>query len=237
MFARHALRTEEPVVDVRLFRIRSFTGAAVLLFISGLSLYGVLMLLPLYYQQLRGYSALTTGLLLVPQGIGGILTRGLAGRLTDRLGPRPVVLVGMAVTALGTVPFALGQPHANNVLLDLCLVVRGAGLGAATVSVMASAFQSMQPSLVPHASSATRIVQQVGGSFGTALLAVVLQGQIADHAADPAGRATAFGTTFLWTIAFAVLSLVPALLLPRRAAKSAGTSAPTPATVSTSSAE
>ncbi|MFI9161989.1 DHA2 family efflux MFS transporter permease subunit [Kitasatospora aureofaciens] len=226
VFVGHALRTAGPVVDVRLFAIRSFTGSGILLFVSGLSLYGVLMLLPLYYQQVGEYSALVTGLLLVPQGIGGLLTRGAAGRLTDRVGPRPVVVAGMLLTAVGTLPYALGQAHPNNLLLGVCLVVRGAGLGAATVSVMAAAFQGMQPALIPHASSATRILQQVGGSFGTALLAVVLQSQLAHHPDDTAGRAAAFGATFLWTIGFALLSLGPVLLLPRRPWRKAAADAP-----------
>ena len=77
------------------------------MFVAGLSMYGALPLLPLYYQQVRGASALTAGLLMVPQGVGSLLPRTVAGRLIDRIGPRPVVLAGMTLAALGTVPFAL----------------------------------------------------------------------------------------------------------------------------------
>ena len=87
--------------------MRSFSAAAVLMFISGLSMYGALFLLPLYHQQVRGASALGAGLLLAPPGIGALLPRTPAGTLTDRIGPRPVVLAGMAIAAAGTVPFAL----------------------------------------------------------------------------------------------------------------------------------
>jgi len=100
-------RRVTPLVDLRLLRVRSFSAAAGLMFISGLSMYGALFLLPLYYQQIRGASALGAGLLLAPQGIGALLPRTLAGTLTDRIGPRPVVLAGMAIAAAGTVPFAL----------------------------------------------------------------------------------------------------------------------------------
>ncbi|MFF9351710.1 DHA2 family efflux MFS transporter permease subunit [Streptomyces sp. NPDC014734] len=216
-FIRHALRSDEPVVDVRLFQLRSFTGSGVLLFISGLSLYGVMMLLPLYYQQVGGHSALKTGLLLVPQGVGSLLTRGPAGRLTDKLGPRPVVLVGMTLTVLGIAAYTQAAHSPNFVVLSASLVVLGAGLGAATVSVMTAAFQGLQPGQIPHASSATRILQQVGGSFGTAVLAVILQWQLSGHTQDAAGRAAAFGNTFWWVLGFAAVSVAPAMLLPHRA--------------------
>jgi hypothetical protein len=93
--------------------------------------------------------------------------------------------------------------------------VRGAGLGAATIAVMPGAFQGPRPGEVPHASSTTRILQQVGGSFGAALLAVLLQQQVAAHAAaGVAGVATAFSHTFGWALGFTAAAFLPALLLP-----------------------
>jgi EmrB/QacA subfamily drug resistance transporter len=215
-FTIRALRARgyaDPVIDLRLFRVRSFTGAASLMFVAGLSMYGALLLLPLYYQQVRGASALTAGLLLAPQGIGSLLPRTIAGRITDRIGPRPVILTGMALAALGTVPFALAGPHTSEVLLSAGLVVRGAGLAAATIAVMATAFTGLAPAQVPHASSATRILQQVGGSFGTAVLIVILELQVTRP--GTAGLATAFDRTFWWAIGFTVAGALPALLLRR----------------------
>ena len=100
-------------------------------------------------------------------------------------------------------------------LLGVALVVRGLGLSAATMAVMMGAFDRLDSERIPHASSTTRIMQQVGGSFGTAVLAVILQRQLAgQHGAT--ARAIGFGHTFLWSPAFTALALVPALLLPRR---------------------
>jgi EmrB/QacA subfamily drug resistance transporter len=206
LFVVRALRPRArvtSVIDLKLFRVRSFTAAASLMFISGLSMYGALLLLPLYYQEIRGTSALGAGLLMAPQGIGALLPRTLAGRLTDRIGPRPVVLAGMAVAAVATVPFALAGAHTSEVLLSLVLVVRGAGLTTATIALMAGAFQGLPRASVPDASSATRIMQQVGGSFGTAVLAVILIGH-------------SFDVAFWWSVAFTGLALLPALLLPGR---------------------
>jgi len=207
------------LVDLRLFRARAFTGASSLMFLAGLSIYGGMLLLPLYFQQARHDSALTAGLLMVPQGVGSLLPRVATGKLVDRIGPRLVVLAGMLVAALGTVPFALAGLHTNVVVLGAALVVRGAGMGAATIAVMAGAFQGLPREDVPHASSATRILQFVGGSFGAAVLvALILDRQVAAHAAaGPAGLAVAFDNTFWWCVGFTALGVLPALLLRGRA--------------------
>jgi EmrB/QacA subfamily drug resistance transporter len=216
----HALRTSAtPMVDLKLFRSRTFTGASTLLFLAGLSIYGAMLLLPLYFQVVRHDSALVAGLLMVPQGVGSIAPRTLAGKLTDSIGPRLVVLAGIALAAIGTIPFALAGLHANYWLLGAALVVRGAGLGLATIAVMAGAFKGLSRAEVPHASSATRILQFVGGSFGSAVLvALILDRQVTAHAAaGAAGLATAFGDTFWWCTGFTALALVPALFLSGRA--------------------
>ncbi len=208
-FVAHALvGRNEPLVDLRLFRSRSFSGASWLLFLAGLSIYGAMLLLPLYFQEARGYSALAAGLMMIPQGVGSILPRTLVGKLTDRIGPRPVTLAGVVLAAVGTIPFALAGPDPSLAILVAALFVRGAGLGAATISVMAGAFQGLDRTQIPHASSATRIMQQVGGAFGAAVLAVILASQ------DRVGLAAAFDRTFWWCVGFTALALVPALLLP-----------------------
>jgi EmrB/QacA subfamily drug resistance transporter len=206
-----------PILDLRLLRSRPFTGSAILMFVFGLSLFGAMLLLPLYYQQVRGASALAAGLLLAPQGVGTLLPRLFIGRLTDRLGPRPVVLAGTVLAVAGTVPFALAGAHTSEVLLSLALVVRGAGLGAATIAVMASAYEGLAAADIPQASSVTRITQQVGGAFGASVLAVILERQAAAHAGGGlAGAAAAFGATFWWCLGLTLLAFPPALLLTSR---------------------
>ncbi len=198
-------------MDLRLFRDRSFAATSSRLFLSGLSMFGA-MLLPLYYQHVRGQGVVAAGLLLAPQGLGSLVTRGILGGLIDRAGPRPVVLGGVALTALGTLAFTQAGPHTGEPVLALSLAVRGAGLNAVTMAVMAAAYLDLGPDKIPHASSATRIMQQVGGSFGAAVPAVILQWQAGRHA----DGAVAFDHTFACALAFTALAIVPALLLPRR---------------------
>jgi EmrB/QacA subfamily drug resistance transporter len=215
-FAVHALRTRiQPLIDLRLFRQRSFTASASLMFLAGLSIFGAMLLLPLYYQQARGQSALDAGLLLAPQGVGLMVALPIVGRLTDRIGPRPIVLAGMALATLGTIPYTQVGPDTSELALGAALVIRGAGLGALFVPAMTAAYHGLRNEAIPRATSAVRIFQQVGGSFGTALLAVILQHRAAGQAAaGPAGLATAFGHTFWWAVGFTALAFIPALLLP-----------------------
>jgi EmrB/QacA subfamily drug resistance transporter len=214
-FVGHALRQPEgALLNLKVFKVRSYSAAVSVFFLAGLSLYGPLLLLALYYQEVQGKSALVAGLLLAPQGLGSLVPRTMAGKLTDRIGPRVVVLSGLVLTALGTVAFTQAGPSTNEWLLAVSLLVRGAGLAAATIAVMAGAFQGVRPNDVPDASTITRIVQQVGGSFGTAVLAVVLASGLAGHEATAAARAPAFNTAFYWAIGFTVLALLPAFFLP-----------------------
>jgi EmrB/QacA subfamily drug resistance transporter len=197
------------LVDVRLFRFRSFSGSVLLLFLSGFALYGALLLVPLYFQQVRGFGPLGAGLFIAAQGVGVLGSRSLAGRLTDRIGARWVAFAGLAVVAAATVPFALAGGSTGVWWLTAVLVVRGLGLGAVTIPVMAAAYQGLERTQIPHASILTRTAQQIGGSFGTAVLAVVLQHYAASHPLT-----AAFDVAFWWSIACTVAALLLALLLP-----------------------
>ena len=109
-FAGYALRARgRALVDVRLVIRQPLASTSAILFLAGTALYGAMLLLPLYWQEVHGASVLTAGLLLLPQGVGNLLTRTLAGRLTDTIGARWVAFGGFAVVGLATVPFALSD--------------------------------------------------------------------------------------------------------------------------------
>ncbi|HXT90762.1 MAG TPA: MDR family MFS transporter [Trebonia sp.] len=218
---RAGRRNGQPLVDVRLLARRPVASASAVLFFSGFSLYGAMLLLPLYYQEVRGASALTAGIMLIPQGVGALLSRSLAGRLTDTLGGRPVAVGGFAVVAAATVPFAFAGPGSNEWLLALWLVLRGFGLGAVTIPVMAVAFLGLDKAQIAHSSVLTRTLQQLGGSFGTAVLAVTLSAAITATHGD---LAAAFHQAFWWSAAFSAAAVPLSLWLPR--APSTPTAAP-----------
>jgi len=202
------------LLDVRLLGHRPLAVGSFLLFLMCIALYGAMLLFPLYFQQLRGHDALAAGLLLIPQGVGALLSRTLGGRLTDDVGPRQVAIAGFLVTALGTLPFAFAGTSTATWWLLLVLLVRGAGLGLVMTPIMSVAFVGLEKQETPDASIITRVAQQLGGSFGTAVLAVVLESAVR-HGGTPV---SGFHQAFWWATAFTVLGGALALLLPGRRA-------------------
>ena len=210
-FAGYALRTSHPLVELRLLARRPVASSSAVLFFSGFSLYGAMLLLPLFYQQVRGTTALTAGVMLVPQGVGMLLSRFVAGNNIDRFGSRVIALTGFVIVAAATVPFALAGPHTSAWLLALWMVIRGFGLGAVTMPVMVAGYIGLDKQQIPHASVLTRTAQQIGGSFGTAVLAVIVEGAIAAH---PATLADAFHIAFWWSAGFSAVAVLLSLWLP-----------------------
>ncbi|MGB8451001.1 MAG: MDR family MFS transporter [Anaerocolumna sp.] len=214
MFIIYALNTKrEPILDLRLFKSRNFSASNILLFLTGIITNGAMLMLPLYYQEVRGISALYTGLWLIPQGVGMLLTRSQVGKIADRDGARNIVMISLVVTAVGTLPFAFADAGTSPILLATALLVRGAGLGGLLISLMASAYIGLNREQIPHASTATRIFQTIGGAFGSAILATVLQHQMASQTNLNAASG-AFNVAFWWTVAFAVIAIIPTFLLP-----------------------
>jgi EmrB/QacA subfamily drug resistance transporter len=201
------------LVDVRLLRRRPVASASAVLFLSGASLYGGMLLLPLFFQVVRGVDVLTAALLLIPQGVGALLSRTLAGRLTDTIGARVVAIGGFVVMGLATIPFALADAQSNDWWLMAVLLVRGFGMGAVMIPVMAVGFVGLSRDEVPHASIITRLAQQLGGAFGTAIVAVVLESAVGG-AAGPADIASGFDTAFWWAVGFTVVAIAVCVFLP-----------------------
>jgi EmrB/QacA subfamily drug resistance transporter len=233
LFVRHALRARRPLIDMRLFGSAGFSAAAASVFLLGAALFGAMLLLPLYYQVDRGETALSAGLLMAPQGIGAALVMPISGRLTDRIGGGRVALFGIAVMTLATFPLVAVGPTSSYAWLAVVLLVRGIGLGCSMMPTMASAYAVVRSDQVPGATSILNTLQRVGGSIGTALLAVVLS----DHARAAVGSgaagsggliqtlspnvrahvagplASAFASTFWWALGATLIALIPASVL------------------------
>jgi EmrB/QacA subfamily drug resistance transporter len=213
-FAFHALRVKHPLLDLRLYRRWHFTAASIVMFALGAAVFGAMILMPLYWQELRGYSVLQTGLLSGPQGLGMAFGMPLASRLTERYGGGPVALVGVLVTATMTIPFALIGAHTSVAFICVTMLLRGAGMGASFMPAMTAAWGGRGRRAISYAKPQLNVLNRIGGSLGTTILAVVLaNGE--RHAHNPAQAAAAFGTAFWWSVGLMSLAIIPCMVLMR----------------------
>jgi EmrB/QacA subfamily drug resistance transporter len=246
-FFAHSWRTEAPLIDIRTFTHTRAGASAGVFILFSVAFFGALLLVPLYYQSVRGASALDAGLLLAPQGLGAMVTMPLAGRLTDRYGPTYLPAAGIPLLVIGISPFAFVTAHTSYVLLCGFSVVLGLGMGLAMMPTMTAAMQAVPAAAIARTSTAMNIIRQAGASIGTAILSVLLASAIthqfrsmpgvrvgggglaslqqlsgAQHAAISGRLASAFSSTFVWALVLLAVAFVPALAMAfmRRAPRS-----------------
>jgi EmrB/QacA subfamily drug resistance transporter len=214
VFARPALRIPRPLLDLRLYRRATFSSASIAMFCLGAALFGGMNLLPLYGQEIRHESVVHTGLLTAAQGLGPALIMPLAGKLTDRLGGGPLALFGVTVTTLATIPFGLIGSHTSIPYLSVAMFVRGIGIGFAFMPATTAAFAALDRSEPSDATPQLNVLQRVGGSIGTAVLAVVLQlATSGEHTLS--GAAAAYSTAFWVSAGLTALAIIPCVVLVR----------------------
>ncbi|MBB5953740.1 EmrB/QacA subfamily drug resistance transporter [Saccharothrix tamanrassetensis] len=213
-FVVHGLRTRRtPLIDPRLFARPPFGVAALALVVLGASVFGTMFLLPLYLQTGGSLSPWEAGLLLAPQGLGAAAGSVLVNRVVDAVAPRTLVLTGIALVAVGTAPFTqLGHALPDSVIA-LSLLVRGVGAAMIGAPVMNIVYSRIEPARLPQAAGALNMLGTVGGSIGTAVLAVVLQQRLTARGPD---IPLAFADTFWWVLGFALVAAAGATRLPRR---------------------
>ena len=234
----HSWRAPNPLIDLRTFAHTRAGAAAGTFLLFAISVFGTMLLVPLYYQAVRGASALQAGLLLAPGGLGAMLLMPVAGKLTDRYGPTWLPAAGLPLVAIGLIPFVFVGAHTSYVLLSCGNFVQGLGMGLAMMPNMTAAMQAVPPSAIARTSTAMNIIRQAGASIGTAILSVILASAIASnlsailgsrrsgssgggiatlqhlpagaHAAIAGPLADAFGSTFVWAFVLIVVAFIPA---------------------------
>jgi EmrB/QacA subfamily drug resistance transporter len=222
------------LIDIRTFTHTRAGAAAGVFTLFAIAFFGALLLIPLYYQTVRGASALEAGLLLAPQGIGAMITMPIAGKLTDRYGPNRLPAVGIPMLVIGMAPFAFVTPTTSYWLLCSFSFVLGLGMGLSMMPTMTAAMQAVPPAAIARTSTAMNIIRQGGASIGTAILSVILAAEIsasfggsigghglesvrelppAQQAAAQGPLADAFASTFVWALVLLALAFIPALFM------------------------
>jgi EmrB/QacA subfamily drug resistance transporter len=257
-FVWHSFRPEHPLLDLRLFANRNLTVSVITMFLFAAAFFGGLLLVPTYFQQIRGESTLDAGLLVAPQGLGAMVTMPIAGRLVDKVPVGRIVPIGLVLIVVGMFPLTRIDENTSYGVLIPALVVMGFGMGATMMPLFTSALRTLKSHEVARGSTLLNITQQVSSSVGVALMSVLLTNDLNDSPVVPgtenvpgsdggltqtavailsntqeevfaqlaipieyvelglAEAADAFASTFWVSWILVVLTLIPALMLPRQ---------------------
>ena len=187
-FAFVESRVAHPLLPLRVVADRVRGGSYLAIGISGIALFAVFLFLTYYLQQTKGFSPIETGLAYLPMTAAIMITATSVNvKFLAKVGPRPLLVLGMTLGALAMAWFAqleADSSYAGHVLPGL--VVMGVGMGNIFAPAISSATYGVEPTDTGVASAMVNTMQQVGGSIGTALLSSIFAGSVASYAAGKA---------------------------------------------------
>lgn len=181
IFVLVELRASDPVIDVRLFKNYTFAISNILMGIVTAVLFGGLFLLPLFFENVQGNSALTAGEILISQGLATGVGMALAGVLYNRLGPRILVISGFIATIVGTYGLTKLNVGTTGLSLQGWLIIRGLGLGTLNTPLQTLALSVVSNRAMAKASSLVSVARQVAGAIGVAILTTYLTQQTTNY--------------------------------------------------------
>jgi EmrB/QacA subfamily drug resistance transporter len=177
-FVFWAFRPRHPLLDLRLFVNRNLTVATVVMFLFAASFFGAMLLVPTYFQQVRGESVLMAGLLVAPQGLGAMVTMPIAGKLVDTYPVGRIVPFGFLAIIVGMAGLALStDPSVPLWRIIVFLFVLGLGMGGTMMPIFTSALKTLKQHQVARGSTLINVIQQVAASVGVASISVILTNQ------------------------------------------------------------
>jgi EmrB/QacA subfamily drug resistance transporter len=170
------LTQKNPMLDLRMLAIRDYAFGIGLSFVTTLGLFSLEFLLPLFLQTLRGLSAFQSGLMVLFQALGAMISMPVSGRLYDRIGPRIPAVFGLALMGVTSLWMQVLDVNTPDEMLRIILILRGAGLGMTMMPIMTYALSSVPSSMAAQASSVLTVLRTIVASLGVAVFATLLDG-------------------------------------------------------------
>ena len=191
-FLWHELRTEDPVVDLRILKSRQLAVGVVYGLVLGVCLYATIFVLPVYLQNVQHFTANQTGLVILPGALASAFTMAFMGRLQGKFDARLSIAAGVAIFALSMWKHAHFTTESGFHDFFWPLIFRGVGLGLIFVPLTNLALADLPMSKIPNGTGLFNLMRQLGGSVGIALSATLLQRFTAIHRADLASNVTVY---------------------------------------------
>ncbi|PTF03533.1 MFS transporter [Staphylococcus devriesei] len=182
-FVIRELTMRVPMLNLEVLKSSTFTLTTIINMVVMMSLFGGMILLPIYLQNLRGFSALDSGLLLLPGSLVMGVLGPITGKLLDTIGLKPLALFGIAIMAYGT--WELTKLNMDTPYFHIMgiYVVRSFGMAFVMMPLMTAAINALPPRLISHGNAFLNTMRQLAGSIGTAILVTVMTTQTTNHVA------------------------------------------------------
>lgn len=209
------VRQHQVVLPLNLFKYTQFTAANIGSFLYSAAVLGPMFILPIYFQDGRGFSAIQASLALLPQGIAMLMTRPLLGKWLDLFGAKKLLQISIIVLIVTTIPLIFINAHTNMVIVGAVLFLRGLTFGSIKVPFSAEMYTGLPENYLAEAGVAGNMLEQFGAGFGTALIASVVAQVIGG---DAGHMMHGFQMGFLVSLIVIVLMFVPTLWLQKKSA-------------------
>ncbi len=193
VFLLFELRLKNPLLHLRIFRYRNFSAANIMACITTVGLFSGIFYVPLFLQTVKGLGALETGLIMLPGALASGLLMPLIGKLYDRVGPKPLAIIGIISLTVTTFQLHGMDINTDNTTILWWMVLRGVSMAFASVPAQAAAIDSVADKEAGDATAITNILSRVSGSLGIAALTSVLTARLPGHAAAVTAQITAAG--------------------------------------------
>lgn len=216
------LRQEKPLLELRSFRSLEFTKGVILTWTHQIALFGSILLIPLFLQQVRGYSSFESGLLIIPQAIFSFIGMQIGGKMFDKYGARPVVFAGLSLLAASLYLLSGMQSDTSIYWMMSYFAMMGLGQGLTMMQLGTHVMKSAPKNLISRVTPLTASTQQIVGSFAVTIMSGLLSSNIANHMShvqkDTAGEViqamiSGFHDTFLFSCTLAFCGVIISLFL------------------------
>ena len=173
-FCYHSWTQKNPLVNLKVFKDRNFLIGCILIFLFGIGIYSTITVLPLFYQELLGYTAFTAGLVVAPRGIGAICAMPIIGYLSNKVDPRYLLTFGFLTFGLTTLYFGNVTLELSPTTLLLPILITGFGLSFVFVPISTAAYGTLRNDQIGNASGIFNLMRNVGGSIGISIAQTLL---------------------------------------------------------------
>jgi DHA2 family multidrug resistance protein len=180
-FVWHSWKDKDTLVDLKILKDRNFAIGCALIFMFGIGIYSTVTVLPLFYQELLGYTAFTAGIVVAPRGIGAICGMPIIGYLSNKVDPRLLLTFGFFTFGLTTLYFGNITLNISPTTLLVPILITGFGLSFVFVPISIAAYGTLDNKQIGNASGLFNLMRNIGGSIGISVASTLLTRRSASH--------------------------------------------------------